>query len=209
MEVINKPKIYYTRKSLQFFFKDKRKVVSALTVVVLPVIGNVWRIIPEDIPFPHYNSLYVFIWTFSTYFMFLVLAIAWYLSVPKKDHALQFITLSAVAFGVFLTFETLPFIGKTPLWLDLVASLVIFTFIYIAINYIKNHYLSKPTDYKVLHDGLVYDIHHQRFLGGINRIAGLVEVSDMEDTYKKLCQREIDEIKESIAYIADKYEELR
>lgn len=208
MEVINKPKVYYTQKSLQFFLKDKRKIASAIIIMFLPFISNIWRIIPKDIPFPYYNSLYIFIWTFSTYFIFLILTIAWYLSVPKKDYALQYITLSAVAFGVFLIFETLPFIGATPLWLDLIASSVIFYFIYLAINYIKNNYLSKPSDYKVLHDGLVYDIHHQRFLGSINRIAGLLEVADMKEPYKQLCEQEIEEIKESIAYIAAKYEEL-
>ncbi len=209
MEVINKPKVYHTQKSLQFFLRDKRKIISAVIVLSIPLIGNVWRFIPEDIPFSYYDFLYVFIWTFSTYFVFLMLAIAWYLSVPKKDHVFQYVTLAAVAFGVFLVFETLPFVGETPLWMEIVASLVIFYFLYLAINYIKNNYLSKPSDYKVLHDGLVYDIHHQRFLGSINRIAGLLEIAEMEEPYKQLCEREIEEIKESIAYIAEKYEELK
>ncbi len=209
MEVINKPKVYYTRKSMQFFLQDKRKIVSALSVVLIPVIGNLWRVIPINIPFPHYDFLYTFIWAFSTYLMFLMLATAWYLTIPRKDHVLQFIALSAVAFGVFSTFETLPFVEQTPLWLDLIASSIVFIFLFLSLNYIKNNYLSKPSDYKVLHDGLVYDLHHQRFLGGINRIAGLLDVCDMDESYKKLCMGEINDIKESIAYIADKYEDLK
>ena len=60
-----------------------------------------------------------------------------------------------------------------------------------------------------MHDGLVYDLHHQRFLGSINRIAGLVEMAEMEEPYKHLCAEEIKELKESIAYIAEKYESLK
>lgn len=209
MEVINKPRVYYTQKSLQFFLKDKRKLVSAVVVVTLPIVNNLWRLVPEHIPVSFYDSLYMFVWTFSVHLMLVILAFAWFLSIPKKDCVLQFITLSAAAYGVYLTYGTIPFTDETPVWQDWIASLIIFGFIYVAVNYIKNNYLSKPSDYKTLHDGLVYDIHHQRFLGSINRIAGLLEVSDMEELHKKLCKHEIDEIKESIAYIADKYEELK
>lgn len=209
MEVINKPKVYYTQKSLQFFLKDKRKLISAIVVISLPVVNNLWRLVPETAEFLYYDSLYIFVWTFCIHFMLVMLAFAWFLSIPKKDCVLQFIALSAAAFGIFLTYSTLPFTDETPLWMDGIASLVIFGFIFGAISYIKNNYLSKPSDYKVLHDGLVYDIHHQRFLGCVNRIAGLLEVTEMEEPYKKLCMDEINEIKESIAYIADKYEELK
>lgn len=209
MEVINKPKVYYTQKSLQFFLKDKRKLISAIVIVTLPIVNNLWRLVPETAEFPYYGSLYMFVWTFCIHFMLVMLAFAWFLSIPKKDYVLQFITLSAAAFGIFLTYSTLPFTDETPFWMDGMASLVIFSFIFGAINYIKNNYLSKPSDYKVLHDGLVYDIHHQRFLGCVNRIAGLLEVTEMEEPYKKLCMDEINEIKESIAYIADKYEDLK
>ncbi|MGB3779195.1 MAG: hypothetical protein WA960_12620 [Tunicatimonas sp.] len=77
-----------------------------------------------------------------------------------------------------------------------------------AFNTSKKNYLDKPNDYKALHDGLVYDLHHQRFLGSINRIAGLLEIAEMDEPYKCLCTEEIDELKESIAYIAEKYETL-
>lgn len=209
MEVINKPKIYYTRKSLQFFMRDKRKIVSAIVVISLPILNNLWRLVPPSATIPYYDTLYMFVWTFCIHLMLVIMAFGWFLSIPKKDHVLQFITLSGAAFSIFLTYQTFPFTDETPLWTDIASSLIIFAFIYAAIDYIKNNYLSKPTDYKVLHDGLVYDIHHQRFLGAINRIAGLLEVSDMEEPYKGLCKREVDEIKESIAYIADKYGELR
>ncbi len=209
MEVINKPKVYYTQKSLAFILRDKRKIISALIILLLPAVSNLWRLIPEDIIQSYYGTMQVFLWNISIHIMLAMISIAWFFSIPKKDNVLQIISSGGIAFSVFLIFEVFPFSAETPLWFDIVASLIIFYFLYLAINYIKNNYLSKPSDYKVLHDGLVYDIHHQRFLGSINRIAGLLEIAEMEEPYKQLCEREIEEIKESIAYIAEKYEELK
>ena len=209
MQVINKPRVAYTKKSLQFFLRDRRKIVSALLIILLPLLSNAWRLIPQDIPFPYYEHLYVFVWTFSVNFLLLILSTAWYFSVPTKDYVMRTITLSALAFGIFLTYQTLPFSDAAPLWQDLVASAAIFVFFYLCLRYIQRNYLEKPDDYKVLHDGLVYDIHHQRFLGSINRIAGMLEVAEMEEPYKCLCRKEIEDVKESIAYIAEKYEALK
>lgn len=209
MEVINKPKVAYTKKSLQFFFRDKRKLVSALAIMIFPIISNAWRVVPDHITFPHYGYLSAFIWAFSVNLIILLLSVAWYLSIQEKDHAMRMITLAAIAFGVFQTFETMPFIGETPWWVDLSASAVIFACFYFSLRYIQTNYLEKPDDYKTLHDGLVYDLHHQRFLSSINRIAGLIDVAEMEEPYKCLCAEEIKELKESIAYIAEKYESLK
>ena len=209
MEVINKPKIAYTKKSLQFFLSDWRKIVSAAVVLLLPVLNNLWRIVPAEITSPSYGSVQVFVWTFCIHFMILALGVAWYFSVPGKDHVLRFISLSVVGYGILLTYQTLQFAEGTPLWLDIIASAIIFSFLYSCLRYIQNNYLEKPDDYKTMHDGLVYDLHHQRFLGSINRIAGLVEMAEMEEPYKHLCAEEIKELKESIAYIAEKYESLK
>ena len=209
MEVINKPKVAHTKKSLQFFLRDKRKMISAVFVILLPLTDNLWRIVPEGIPFPFYETLQMFVWTVGVHLLSLLVSLAWYLSIPRKDKVLQFISLSALAYSLLITFETLPFAGGTPLWLDMVVSGVIIVCLYFCIDYIKKNYLEKPDDYKTLHDGLVYDIHHQRFLSSINRVAGLLDVADMEEPYKHLCAEEIEELKESIAYIAEKYEALK
>lgn len=121
---------------------------------------------------------------------------------------MRFISLSVVAYGVLLTYQSLEFGDGTPLWIDISASAVIFAGLYLCLQYIQKNYLNKPSDYKTLHDGLVYDLHHQRFLGSINRIAGLLEISEMDEPYKCLCVKEVDELKKSIAYIAEKYEAL-
>ena len=209
MEVINKPKIAYTKKSLQFLFRDKRKIISAIFVILLPFISNAWRFVPEDISFPFYETLYMFVWTFAVNFLVVVVSIAWFFSVPAKDYAMRMIILAALFFGVFLTYQTLPISDEVSLWQDIAASSIIFTCIYSCLRYIQNNYLEKPDDYKTMHDGLVYDLHHQRFLGSVNRIAGLLEVAEMEEPYKHLCAEEIEELKESIAYIAEKYETLK
>ena len=209
MEVINKPKVIHIRKSLQFFLRDWRKIVSAVVVILLPVLNNLWRIIPEDITHPYHGTVQVFVWMICIHLMIVTLGIAWYFSVPGKDQVLQFISLSVVAYGVLLTYQTLGFGDGTPFWIDLLASAVIFTFLYFCLRYIQRNYLEKPEDYKALHDGLVYDLHHQKFLGSINRIAGMIDVAEMEEPYKCLCTKEIEDIKESIAYIAEKYESLK
>lgn len=208
MEVINKPKVSYTKKSFQFFFNDWRKVVSAAVVLLLPLFNNVWRLFPANVSDKSYGTLDVFVWMVCVHLMILILGIAWYFSVPQKDNVLRFIALSVVAYGVLLTLQVFEFAKGTPLWLDISASVIIFAGLYFCLQYIQKNYLDKPNDYKALHDGLVYDLHHQRFLGSINRIAGLLEIAQVEEPYKCLCAEEIDELKESIAYIAEKYEAL-
>ena len=209
MDVINKPKVARTKKSLQFFLKDKRKIISAIVVILLPLLNNFWRFIPEHITHPYHGTGQVYIWMICIHLMILALGIAWYFSVPGKDQVLRLISLSVIAYGTLLTYQTLGFGDGTPLWIDLIASTVVFTFLYFCLRYIKKNYLEKPDDYKTLHDGLVYDLHHQRFLGSIDRIAGLIDVAEMEKPYKCLCAEEIEELKESIAYIAEKYEALK
>ena len=209
MEVINKPKVAYTKKSLQFFFRDKRKIISAAIIILLPLISNIWRFVPEDIEFPFYGTLYMFVWTFVVNFLIVLVSIAWYFSIPSKDYAMHIVVLSSLAFGIFLTYQTIPLSDESPLWQDFSASAVIFAFLFFCLRYIQKNYLEKPNDYKVLHDGLVYDIHHQRFLSSIDRVAGLIDIAEMEKPYKCLCAKEIEELKESIAYIAEKYEALK
>ncbi len=208
MEVINKPKISYTKKSLQFFLNDWRKVISAAIVLSLPLLNNFWRLFPENVLHESYGTLPVFVWMVCIHLMILIVGVAWYFSVPQKDNVLRFIALSVAAYGVLLTIQVFEFTKGTPLWLDISASAIIFAALYFCLQFIQNNYLSKPNDYKTLHDGLVYDLHHQRFLGSINRIAGLLAIAEMDDRSKCLCAQEINELKESIAYIAEKYETL-
>ena len=209
MEVINKPKVAYTKKSLEFFFRDKRKLISAILVISIPIIQNSWRFFPEDLYVPIYSSIDIFVWTFSVNFIIVVVGVAWTLCVPRKDHVLQYLSLSVVAYGIYLTLDTIPFATSTSLWTDILATAAVFFCFYFCLRYIQKNYLERPDDYKQLHDGLVYDIHHQRFLSSIDRVAGLIDVAEMEEPYKCLCAKEIEELKESIAYIAEKYEALK
>lgn len=208
MEVINRPKINYTRKSLQFFLNDKRKVVSATVIVLLPLVNELWRLAPDNIEVPYYETLDVFLWNFCLNFSFVLVSIAWYFSVPGKDKALQILPLLSSGYGIYLTLTTLPVTDKTPLWMDIGVTVGILICLYFCLQYIQKNYLDKPNDYKTLHDGLVYDIHHQRFMGNIDRIEGIIEMAEMDEPYKCYCAKEIEDLKESIAYIAKKYEAL-
>ena len=117
IQVINKPRVAYTKKSLQFFFKDRRKVVSAIIVASLPLIVNIWRFVPEGIEMPYYYGLHIFVWTFSMNFIIVLVGIAWMLCVPRKDYVLHFLSSSVVAYGTYLTLDTFPLASETPLWL--------------------------------------------------------------------------------------------
>ncbi len=207
--IINQPKIRYTDKSFEFLLKDRRKVTSMILVLAIPIINNAWRFIPEGIELPPYYDLSIFVYHFGTSFISVILTIAWFFTIPRKDYALQIISLTVLFYCLYLAYMTLPFYNETPVIFDIFASLIVFLFFFLCIRYIRNYYLDKPVDYKVLHDGLVHDIHHQRFLGDINRVEGLIQVSRMEEPYKSLCEKELNELKESVAYIAQKYSELR
>ncbi|MEQ9443119.1 MAG: hypothetical protein RIG62_29050 [Cyclobacteriaceae bacterium] len=74
--------------------------------------------------------------------------------------------------------------------------------------YVYRNYISRNIDYKQLHDGIVHDLHHQKFLNSISRIEGLMKVADIEEPYKSMCEDEIADLKESVVYVADKYKAL-
>lgn len=167
-----------------------------------------WRFIPEGIEFPFYGELNVFVWTFNLYFAQVMLSAAWFLSTPRRDFATQIIVLAALFFGVFLTWNALPIFDESPWWLDVLISLVLFTVVSVYLYYVYRNYINKTVDYKQLHDGIVHDLHHQRFLNSISRIEGLMKVAEMEEPYKSMCEDEIAELKESVVYVADKYKEL-
>lgn len=210
MKTLGKPIIENTRKSFRYTFRDRRKLVSLLIVLFIPVLDSVWRWVPEGVPFFYYHDLSVFIYHLGTNLLLVAVAIAWFLTIHRRDFALQIIALVALFYGIFKTYDTLPLISEqTPLWLDLLASFLIFLFISFYLYYIHKNYVNRKVDYKVLHDGIVHDLHHERFLSEISRIEGLVDIGDMEEPYKSMCRKEISKLKGSVAYIADKYTELK
>lgn len=198
----------YFDKGLQFLFQDRRKVVSLILVISLPILTNIWRFVPETIEVDWYPNLSILIWTFFVNLASVIVAVAWYFTIPRKDFVLQIIASAVIYYGLFMVFTMLPFTENTSIWSELLATLVLFFFFYLCIRHIRNNYLDRPMDYKMLHDGLVHDLHHQRFMGSINRIEGLIHVAKMEEPYKDLCEKELEELKNSVAYIADKYNGL-
>jgi hypothetical protein len=208
-KITRRPIINLTAKSIQYTFKDGRKLASLLIIVTLPLVGKVWEFVPEHVEFPHYGSLQTFLWAFSINFICVLVSVAWFLTIHRRDFALQTIALVAIFYGVFMTYDTLPFTQKTPLWLDISATFCIFLGVAVYLYYIHKNYLHRAVDYKVLHDGIVHDLHHQRFLGEISRIEGLIEIAEMEEPYRTMSKKEIAKLKESVTYIAEKYKELK
>jgi len=199
----------FTAKSIQYTFKDKRKLASLIIIILLPIVGKLWEVVPEDTEFSYYGSLRVFFWALTVNFMVVLVSTAWFLSIHRRDFALQIIALAAIFYGCFMTFDTLPITEHTPIWLDILATICIFIAVGLYLYYIHRNYLHKTIDYKVLHDGIVHDLHHQRFLSDISRIEGLIEVAEMEEPYRSMSRKQIAKLKESVTYIADKYSELK
>lgn len=209
MEVINKPQVNQFRKSFQFFISDHRKIWSVVAALLLPVANNFWKLLPKEASVDFYSSLQVFGWTFGIHAMLIILSLAWWFSVHRKDYVLQFFSLGTLFYSIFLTYSTLPFSNQTPLWLNLAATATIFICVWGATLFIKIKYSNYPQDYKVMHDGLIHDLHHQKFLGSVNRIEGLLHLMDnVEDPYHQLCFKEIEKLKSSFVYITEKYEDL-
>lgn len=208
MKIIEKKQLESLSKTFRYTLRDRRKLVSLVIVLLLPFIIFAWRFIPDGIDFPFYGELSLFVWTFSVHFSIVLLSTAWFLSTPRRDFATQIIVLAALFFGVYLTWDTIPLYNSPPMWVDILVSVMIFIIISAYLFYVYRNYIDRNVDYKQLHDGIVHDLHHQRFLNSISRIEGLMKVAEMEEPYKSMCEDEIAELKESVVYVADKYKEL-
>jgi hypothetical protein len=213
---IDKPGINVFLKSYQFFISDYRKILSLIACLLIPIINNAWKLLPQT-SIDFYPSLQVLGWTISIHLMSVFICIAWWFSINKKDYVLQIFSLSIMGYCLFLTYSSLPFTANTPFWQDLLSTAFIFSGIYASILFIKNCYCSSLEDYKTQHDGLVYDLHHHRFLASVSRIEGLVMLQDTEidktsnealERYNKLLYDEVTELKKSFIYINEKYDKL-
>jgi len=208
MNIIGKQQIDSLSKTFRYTLKDRRKLISLIIVLALPLVLFMWRFIPDNIEFPFYGYLHIFIWTFNLYFALVMISAAWFLSTPRRDFATQIIVLAALFFSIFLTWNALPIFEESPWWVDVSISIVLFIVIAVYLHYVYRNYIDRNIDYKQLHDGIVHDLHHQRFLNSISRIEGLMKVAEMEEPYKSMCADEIAELKESVSYVADKYKAL-
>nr|WKN36739.1 hypothetical protein K4G66_30710 [Tunicatimonas sp. TK19036] len=208
MKLVDKEQFSLLSKTFRYTLKDRRKSISLIMVMLLPLVVFAWRFVPNNGPFFFYNNLSVFVYTFGVNFAIVLMASAWFLSTPRRDFATQIIVTIGLFFGIFTTWDTLPFEDAPPMWVDMVISFILFAVVCIYLYYVYRNYINKTIDYKQLHDGIVHDLHHQRFLNSISRIEGLMSVAEMEEPYKSMCEDEITELKESVAYVADKYKEL-
>lgn len=198
----------YLQASIKFTFSDKRKRAAFLLVALIPLVGNLWKIVPTNIPFRHYEYLDIFVFTFATQFIFVMVGVAWFLIVGRKDLGLQFLALTVVAYGVFMSFSTLPLTDTTPLSFEILVTAIITTLLAAFLFYIQNN-VRPGYDYKAECEDIIHDLHHSRFLGSICRVEGLMRISDMKEPYREHALQELEELKESVEYIAKKYESLQ
>lgn len=203
------PILEITKKSFRYTIRDRRKLLSLSIVLSLPLLSNAWRLIPDEITFPYYEYLNIFVFQFATSFISFMVAIAWFLTIPRRDFALQTIAMAAIFYGLFMCYDTLPITEQTPLWLDILTLLFMFVIVSIYLYYIHRNYINSKIDHKQLYDGIVHDLHHEKLLNSVSRIQGLMDVAELEEPYRSMCQEEIKKIREAVAYVTDKYSELK
>lgn len=208
MEVINKPNFSVLHQSVSFLRADKRKWVCLGLAFLVPVIYNSWRFMPADMEIPYYESGAFFWWSFSVNFICLLIAIGWTLTIPRKDYVMKLIVSAFLVYGIYMTYVTLPFANITPVYVDIIAIFGSYVILYGCIVYVQKNYLEKKQSYESLHINLLHDLNHHRFMGAVCRIEGMVNVSSMEEHYRNACDKEIEELKETFAYIIEKYESL-
>ena len=211
MEVINKPSFSILHQNIAFFRADKRRWVSLGLVFMVPIIHNSWRLVPPDLKVEiyYYTDFSTFLWTVSTGLIPLIASIAWMLTVPRKDYVMRLIVSALMVYGVYMTFATLPIVENTPLYLELTAIFITYIILYSCITFFQKNYLEKRKQLDdSLHVNLLHDLNHHRFMGAVCRIEGMIKVSEMEEYYREGCLGEIDELKETFAYITEKYESL-
>lgn len=206
---IQKPPVNTFKKSFQFILADHRKIISIVISLFVPTMMNLWKLLPDDIEVQFYPSVHVLAWTLSIHFMSVLICIAWWFSINSKDYVLQLFSIGLMAYCSFLTYSCIPFTVGTPFWQDFTAFLIIFVSLLLSLFYIKKKYCNRVNDYKNMHDGLVYDLHHQKFMGAVNRIEGLLLLQKRESTmYNEALLNEVDELKKTFIYISDKYAHL-
>ena len=198
-----------TSKSFRYTFNDKRKLLSLFIVLSLPLIGNAWRFVPDEMTFPYYDYLNIFVFQFGLSLITFMIAIAWFLTIPRRDFALQIIAMSGIFYGLFMAYDTLPFTEKTPLWLDVLVSLAIFIIVCFYLYYIHRNYINRKIDHKQLYDGMVHDLHHEKLLNSVSRVEGLIDVAELEEPYRSICREEIAKIRDAVSYVSEKYSELK
>ena len=199
----------FIRKTFQYTLKDRRKLICLLIVLLLPFVSNVWRIVPEGIPFYFYPDLSAFAYHFATNLLVIMVATAWFLVLPRRDFALQIFALSAIFYGFFITLNTLPFSDGNLWWVDILISAVPFFMVSLYLYYVHRNFIHQKVDHKQLYEGLLNDIHHQKLLNTASRVEGLINIAEIEEPYRSMCREELQKMKEGISFLSEKYSDLK
>ena len=146
---------------------------------------------------------------FGLNLLVMMVAIAWFLILPRRDFALQIFALAAVFYGLFITLDTLPFTDGTPVWLDILISVIPFLIICVYLYYVHRNFIHQKIDHKQLYEGLLHDLHHQRLLNTVSRVEGIINIAEIEEPYRSMCCEEIQKMKEGVSFLSEKYSDLK
>lgn len=191
--------------SFRYTLRDPRKRLSLLFIMVLPFVYNAWRAVPKEIAFGDYYDLRVFTYQFASHFMLLLVSCAWFSALPRRDFAMQIIVSGAIFIGIFICIDMLPILDGTPLWMDLMIVAGVYGAVGGYLFYV--HHSKRNTDYKILYDGILHELHHSQVLGSVARIEGLL-LSPDADQYKHLTLKELDSLKKAVGYLSEKYRDI-
>ena len=200
------------RFSFRYLMKDKRRLLLAFLVfVIIPLVNVSWKLVDPSIEVPYYENLQVLVWTLSETACMVLTSTAWYLSAGRKDYVIKFISLGSVYYWVFTFLPKVPF-GKSTTLLEeiliFICCITIFTFL---LNYIRNNYIYKNTNYKEEYDGMVYDYHHlcrgfTKTVEGLNHLKKKGYITDEE--YGIRLSSTTERFDEFAMKIHDRYQEL-
>ncbi len=56
---------------------------------------------------------------------------------------------------------------------------------------------------------MVHDLHHEKLLNSVSRVQGLIDIGELDEPYRSMCQEEIMKIRDAVSYVSDKYSELK
>ena len=198
----------YDTKTQGFMRADPQKMINVCVVLLLPVLNNVWRLFPEELPYPYYEWFVVFVWTWSFHLSLVLLAAVWLLSIPRKDRILR--TLAGVSFTytVFMTLQCFLYTGDTSHWFDIVTAVLLSVILLRVLGYFQKKYFAPSKNYKALHDGIIHDIHHRSFLKNVHQLEDTLRTTRMDERYRSLLTDEIAQLKASVTRVDKQYETL-
>ena len=199
---------YLIKNSFRYTLQDPRKAVSFFIVLSLPFLYNLWRLIPKDIPLDPYFDLSTFVYQFINVSLVMLISLAWYLVLPRRAFAVKMLALAGVAFGAFICLDALPLTQHTPVWLTASSVVVVYGLLVYYLIYVRRVYMEDFSDYQQKYEGLLHDLHHDKILGSVSRLEGLMAMRNSDPLFDELCVKEVAKLRQAVSYLNQKYRDI-